>query len=293
MAVVSKARDRLLLFGAAFLFSTGGAAIKACSLGSWQIAGFRSGIAAVTLWILLPQARRGWTWRTIVIGSAYAATLTLFVLANKLTTSANTIFLQSTAPLYLLLLGPLALREPIRRVDVIVITAVGAGALLLLCGAQRAGSTAPDPRLGNWLALSSGLTWALTLTGLRWVGKRSESAEPLSATLIAGNFIAFAVCLPMAIPMARIARLDILVLLYLGVFQIGLGYIALTYSIRRVPGLEASTLLLLEPVFNPVWTWLVHGEQPGEFAMLGGFLIIVATFAGTWWQTRVEQRVAV
>jgi DME family drug/metabolite transporter len=278
---------------AAFLFSTGGAAIKACSLGSWQIAAFRSGIAAVTLWILLPDARRAWTRRTILIGGTYAATLILFVLANKLTTSANTIFLQSTAPLYLLLLGPLVLKEPIRRVDVAVITAVGTGALLLLFGAQRVASTAPDPKLGNVLALFSGLTWAITLTGLRWVGKRDNSAESPAVTVIAGNCIAFAACLPMALPITHISGVDAAVLLYLGAFQIGLGYLALTCSIRHVPGLEASTLLLLEPVFNPIWTWLVHGEQPGVFAVVGGLLIIIATLAGTWWRTRMERPVAV
>jgi drug/metabolite transporter, DME family len=292
-AVVSNARNRLLLFAAAFLFSTGGAAIKACSLGSWQIAAFRSGIAAVTLLILLPDARRAWTWRTISIGSTYAATLILFVLANKLTTSANTIFLQSTAPLYLLLLGPLVLREPIRRVDILLITAVGTGALLLLFGAQRVGSTAPNPRLGNILALFAGFAWALTLTGLRWVGKRDDRAESPGVTVMAGNVIAFAACLPMAVPVSHIASLDVALLLYLGVFQIGLAYLALTCSISHVPGLEASTLLLLEPALNPVWTWLVHGEQPGVFAVVGGLLIILATLAGTWWQTRMGRPVAV
>jgi drug/metabolite transporter, DME family len=282
-----------LLFAAALLFSTGGAAIKACSLGSWQIAGFRSGIAALTLWILLPDARRAWTWRTIFIGCGYAATLILFVLANKLTTSANTIFLQSTAPLYLLLLGPLILREPIRRVDVAVITTVGAGALLLLLGTQRVVSTATNPRLGNLLALFSGLTWAITLTGLRWVAKQADSAESPALTVIAGNCIAFAACLPMALPITHVAGRDVAVLLYLGVFQIGLGYLALTSSIRYVPGLEASTLLLLEPVFNPIWTWLVHGEQPGVFAAVGGLLIIIATLAGTWWRARMEGPVEV
>jgi DME family drug/metabolite transporter len=282
-----------LLFVAAFLFSTGGAGIKACSLGGWQVAGFRSGIAAVTLWILLPDARRRWTLRTLFIGSAYAATLILFTLANKFTTSANTIFLQSTAPLYLLLLGPLVLREPIRRVDVLVITAVGTGAFLLLFGAQHVGSTATDPRLGNVLAFFSGLTWAITLTGLRWVGKRGDSAESPAATVIAGNVIAFVACVPMALPITHIGGRDAAVLLYLGVFQIGLGYLALTSSIRYVPGLEASTLLLLEPVFNPIWTWLVHGEQLGVFAVVGGLLIILATLAGTWWRTRMERRVLV
>lgn len=267
-----------MLFAAAFLFSTGGAAIKGCSLSSWQIAGFRAGIAAITLHILLPDARRGWTLRTWLIGVTYAATLVLFVLANKLTTSANAIFLQSTAPLYLLLLGPFVLREPIRRVDTIVICAVAAGASLLLFGAQAIAATAPDPRRGNLLGIFSGLTWAITLTGLRWVGKHSEHVESPESIVIAGNFIAFATCLPAVFPITHFAFTDLAILLYLGVFQIGVAYMALTRSIRYVPGLEAATLLLLEPVFNPLWSWIIHRERPSAFALLGGCVILLATF---------------
>ncbi|MGA8027923.1 MAG: DMT family transporter [Bryobacteraceae bacterium] len=285
----SKAFSRLLLFLAAFLFSTGGAAIKACSLATWQIAGFRSGIAALTLWVLLPSARSGWTRRTWLIGVTYAATLVLFTFATKLTTSANAIFLQSTAPLYLLLLGPLVLKEPIRRVDIFVISAVAAGALLLLFGAQRIAATAPNPGRGNMLGLLSGLTWAITLTGLRWVGKRQDSGETPAAIVITGNLLACAACLPMALPVSHVAIRDAAVLLYLGIFQIGVAYMALTRSIRSVPGLEAATLLLLEPVFNPIWTWLIHGERPSVFALLGGCLIILASFAGTYWQSRAER----
>jgi drug/metabolite transporter, DME family len=288
IAAESKTLNRLLLFAAALLFSTGGAAIKGCSLASWQIACFRSGIAAVTLFILLPDARRSWRSTTWAVGVSYAATLVLFVLATKLTTSANAIFLQSTAPFYLLLLGPLVLREPIRRIDVFVISAVAMGAILLLFGSQHVGATAPDPVHGNFLGLGTGLTWALTLTGLRWVGKRAEHAESPATIVTAGNLIACVACLPMALPVTHVAARDVAILLYLGIFQIGFAYAALTHSIRHVPGLEAATLLLLEPVFNPIWTWLIHGEQPSALALAGGALIIVATFASTWWRARRE-----
>jgi drug/metabolite transporter, DME family len=280
------AKNRLGIFTAAILFSTGGAAIKACSLSSWAVAGFRSGIAAAVLYLLLPGARRGWTRRTLLIGLAYAATLVLFVLANKSTTSANAIFLQSTAPLYLLLLGPLVLREPIRKVDLVVISAVATGAILLLFGSEAAAATAPNPGLGNLLGVVSGATWALTLTGFRWLGKRAENNDSGAATVIAGNFIAFVVCLPLAIQDVHASPIDIAVLLYLGIFQIGLAYALLTRSMREVPGLEAATLLLIEPVFNPIWTWIVHGERPGTLALVGGTLIITAAFAGTAWQAR-------
>ncbi len=217
----------------------------------------------MTLLVFLPEARRGWRGRTWLVGVTYAATLVLFVLATKLTTAANAIFLQSTAPLYLLLLGPVVLREAIRRVDVLVISAVAAGAILLLLGAQRVVATAPDPVRGNLLGLVTGLTWAVTLTGLRWVGKRPEDAESPAAIVAAGNFIAFAASLPMAFPVVHLAARDMVVLLYLGVFQIGLAYALLTHSIRHIPGLEAATLLLIEPVFNPVWTWL-HSRRAAQ-----------------------------
>jgi len=115
------------VLAAALTFSIGGAGIKACQLTSWQVTSFRSGIAALTLLLLLPEARKRWNARAALVGVAYAATVTLFVLANKLTTSANTIFLQSTAPLYILLLSPWLLRERIHARDVLVMAVVALG----------------------------------------------------------------------------------------------------------------------------------------------------------------------
>ena len=162
---------------------------------------------------------------------AYAATMILFVLANKLTTSANAIFLQSTAPLYLLLLGPLVLREPIRKIDLAVISTVAAGAILLLMGSGVPVSTSPNPGRGNSMALAAGVTWALTITGLRWMGKRPGYADSSEGTVIVGNLVAFALCLPMAIPIESIRLADFAVLLYLGIFQISLAYVLLTRSL--------------------------------------------------------------
>jgi drug/metabolite transporter, DME family len=241
--------------------------------------------------ILLPEARRRWRSTTWVVAISYAVTLVLFVAATKLTTSANAIFLQSTAPFYLLLLGPFVLREPIRRIDLVVISAVGTGAILLLFGSQPVAVTAPDPVRGNFLGISTGLTWALTLTGLRWVGKRAEHAESPATVVTAGNLIACLACLPIALPVTHAGAKDMVILLYLGIFQIGFAYAALARSIRHVPGLEAATLLLIEPVFNPIWTWLIHGEQPSRLALAGGALIIMASFVSTWWQARQRSTV--
>ena len=228
--------------------------------------------------LALPGARRGWTRRTALIGVAYAATLILFATANKMTTSANAIFLQSTAPLYVLLLGPLVLHERARKRDLAVMAAVFAGILLLLSGTEATFSTAPNPTLGNILGAASGLAWGLTLAGLRWMGKTGEP-DAGAATVVVGNLIAFAVCLPLAVPVGPVSLVDIGTISYLGIFQVGLAYVFLTRSIRHVPGLEAATLLLIEPVFNPFWTWLLHGERPSLAALAGGVVIIGAATA--------------
>jgi drug/metabolite transporter (DMT)-like permease len=282
-----RVRSRLLLLATAFLFSTGGAAIKMSALSSWQVAGFRSGIAAVVLWLAMPGARRHWTMRTLLVGLAYAATLILFVMANKLTTSANAIFLQSTAPVYLLLLGPLVLHEPVRRIDFAVIAAIAVGAVLLLSGTENHAITAPDPARGNLMALAAGVAWALTLTGLRLLSRHAPDANAAAATVIAGNGLAFLICLPMSLPARQMRTEDVAILLYLGIFQIGLAYLALNQGLRHVPAFEASTLLLAEPVLNPLWTWAIHGERPGTLALLGGAVIILTSFYRTF-RTRAE-----
>jgi drug/metabolite transporter (DMT)-like permease len=276
-------RARLQVLAAAALFSTGGAAIKACALPPWQVAGFRSAIAAAAIPFLVPAARRRWNGKTLLVGVAYAATLVLFALANKTTTSAHAIFLQSTAPLYLLVAGPLLLGERIRRSDLVFMTALAGGLALFFAGTEAPRATATDPDLGNVLATASGLTWAASVSGLRWLARDdardgAAGGAAISAAL-AGNVIAALVCIPAAWPLASGTAADWGLLAFLGTCQIGLAYACLTAGVRSVRALEATLLLLLEPVLNPLWTWLVHGEAPGPLAVAGGAVILVATTA--------------
>jgi len=272
----------------ALLFSTGGAAIKAATLSGWQVASFRWGVAAAALLAALPQARRGWSWRFVPVAAAYAATLVLFVLANRLTTAANAIFLQSTAPLYLLFLAPWLLREPVRARDLLCAAAVAAGMVLLFAGSERGVATAPDPRRGDLIGLGTGLSWAFTMTGLRWLGRDGPGKPNNSAlvTVALGNILASLAALPLALPATGVRVSDIAVILYLGVIQIGLAYFLLTRAIRYVPAFEATVVLLLEPVMNPVWAWLVHGERPGTWALAGGAVILSAAVANSWAEAR-------
>lgn len=282
----SSAVPRLQVIAAAALFSTGGAAIKLSSMSSWQIASFRAGIAALAL-LFLVRSRPLWSRRSFAVSSAHALTMILFVWSNKLTTAANAIFLQSTAPLYVLLLGPWLLGERIRGRDLFLMPVLAAGLGLFFVGTDPPFGSAPEPRWGNALAASSGLTWALTLIGLRWLAA-SERSSPgsTSAALIGGNAIAFAVCLPMAIPIGDHPATDWIMMLYLGVFQIALAYVLLSAGLRRLSALESSLLILLEPVLNPVWAWLLHGEMPGPWSLAGGSLVLAGTSAKVWWDSR-------
>jgi drug/metabolite transporter (DMT)-like permease len=222
------------------------------------------------------------------VAVAYAATLILFVLANRLTTAANAIFLQATAPLYVLLLGPWLLHERVRRSDVFYIAAVAAGLALFFAGSDAAVATAPDPPRGNLLALASGVTYALMLAGLRWQGKHGEADAGLK-TAAAGNVLAFLLALPAALPVRGFSGADVAVILYLGLFQVGLAYWCLTRAIRHVPAFEATTMLQLEPAMSPFWTWVVHREVPTGWAMAGGLLIISATLFNTWRNRRIAE----
>lgn len=264
-----------MLVMAAVLFSTGGAAIKAVELSGWQVASFRSGIAALVLLMVLPEARRGWGWRATLVGVAYAATMVLFVLANRQTTSANAVFIQSTSPIYLVFLGPLLLAERTSRRDVMFLLPLLGGLALFLVGAQDPLKTAPNPQLGNIFAALSGFCWALTTVGLRWLGTRPAGQGSPLAAMVAGNLIAFGAVLPMAWPVpTAVPTSSWLILGYLGVFQIALPYSFVARAIGQVRALDASLIFLIEPAFNPLFAWLVHREVPGTWPLVGALVIL-------------------
>ena len=262
----------------ALLFSTGGVAIKAATLTGWQLSCFRSLAAAVVLLIFLPSARRGWSWRSVVVAIPYAATFTLYTLANKYTTAANAIFLQDTAPFYILILGPLLLGERIRLRDLSFMAALLIGLGLIFASTREATLYASDPRLGDSLAVVSGLTWALTLLGLRWIAVRAENHddEP-AAAVVAGCLVASLFAASFAFPVENANVENWLIVAYLGVVQIALAYVFITAGIRHVRALEVSLLLLVEPVLSPVWVWLLLAESPAALAVLGGAIVIGAT----------------
>lgn len=271
-----RGRGTALVLAAAALFSTGGTAIKLCGLPGWQVSGGRSLIAATALLLCVPEARRGWTGRTWLVAVPYALCVTTFALANKLTTSANAIFLQSTAPLYLLLLAPWLLGERPRPRDLAFMAALAAGFSCFWIGTEPARATATDPARGNAIASVSAVFWALTVAGLRSLAREDSGHGAVRAT-VAGCLLAFAFSLPTAGSWTTGGPRDWGALAFLGLVQVAGAYVCLSAGVRRIPAFAASLLLLFEPVLSMGLAWAVHGEEPGPWSLAGAATILVST----------------
>ncbi len=272
---------RVLL--AAALFATGGALLKACDFPSLQRAGTRAAIAAITIFLLLPAARRLPNARILRLVPPYFGSTCLFVVANSLTTAANAIFLQSAAPLWLVLLGPWLLKETPTRRDLWTLLFVGIGMTLFFVAPANTAATAPDPRLGDLVAIASGASWAMLLLGLRWLARTGHDEAP--AAIAWGNAltcpIAFAL-MPVfdQTPIGGSAQ-DWVVIAVLGTLQVGLAYALLVRGLAGVPAVRASLLLMIEPALNPTIAFFVHGERPHALAIAGGVLIVGAVAANS------------
>jgi drug/metabolite transporter (DMT)-like permease len=220
----------------------------------------------VTLALAIPAARKWPSARGLLATFAYASTVVTFIVANKLTTSANAIFLQDTAPLYVLLLSPLVLGERPSRGEWMAVPVFLLGLSLFFLDQLN-----PGQFWGNVVALGSGVAFAVCILGLR--AARGEG----TSVLVWGNVLAGLGTLVPALEGPSPTAMDLGMLVFLGVFQLGCAYALFERGLRETPAVEASLLVLLEPVLNPVWTFLFAGERPGPWALVGGTIILLAT----------------
>lgn len=273
--------DRLAVFGSAVLFSTGGVAIKWLSLGGPAVAGIRAALAVVAIALLVPGRASMRRPAIVATGLAQGASMLLFVMANKTTTAANAIFLQCSAPLYIPLLASRVLGERATKRDLAAMAGVALGLSCFFLGATDASATAPNPRLGDLLAIASGFTWASTVVGLRYLARAGEDAPGAAkGALLWGNLLVAAGALAFALPLASPPTpADWTILAWLGVMQIAVAYRLLVRAVARVPALEASLLAMFEPVLNPVWAFLLLGERPSAWALTGAAILTVVTIA--------------
>lgn len=270
----------IYLIIASVLWSIGGLFIKLVDWNPMAIAGARSGIAAVVmLFYLKKPVKNLCLGKFKLLGAGtYATLLIFFVTANKLTTSANAILLQFTAPVWVVLFSRWFLKEKTQKSDWATIIAVMLGMTLFFIGDLRSGNI-----LGNFIAVLSGISMAGVVIFL----KLQDEGSPVEMTLV-GNIITFAIGLPfffLSVPSFK----SILGLLILGVFQLGFSYILYTISVKYVSSLEAILIPILEPLLNPIWVFLIAGESLGIYAFLGGTIVITAIIIRGLYQQRKNQ----
>jgi len=260
----------LFVLAAAVLWSTGGLFIKWTNLTGLELSFWRSLFAAVAVSLFTRHEGFGLN-RIAAVGSVlYAILLVLFVLATKQTTAANAIFLQYTAPVYLLICEPLLYKEKFRSRDLITVAVCLAGMALFFVGKLR-----PQDVTGNLLALASGFTFAMYFLLLRHPKAQEVNR---ASSVIYGNVLAVLCTAPFGLAaLGHMNKFDLFSAFYLGVFQLGLAYTLFTVAMARgVRSLDAGIIAYVEPVLNPVWVFLVLEETPSRWALLGGAIIIIA-----------------
>src|SRR5215213_3834600 len=263
-------RPLLFVLAAALLWSTGGLFIKWTTLSGLELSCWRSFFAIFTVAFFTRHEGFGLNRLTAAASVLYAALLILFVLATKTTTAANAIFLQYTAAVYLLILEPIIYKEKFRSRDLLtVLVCLGAMALFFV------GQLRPQDVTGNVMALASGLCFALYFLLLRHPRAREVNR---ASSVIYGNTLAVLITLPWGLAtITSVTTHDLIGVGYLGVIQIGISYTLFTVGMARgVRSLDAGIICYVEPVLNPVWVFLVLGERPSAWALLGGAIIIVA-----------------
>ena len=272
------------VLAAAIIWSTGGLFIKWTSLSGLELSFGRSLLAAITVAIFTRREGFGINRITALASVLYAALLLLFVLATKATTAANAIFLQYTAPLYVLILEPLLYKEKFRRRDLVVVIFCLIGMSLFFVGKLR-----PQDVAGNLLALGSGLCFALYFLLLRHSSSRKVNR---ASSVIYGNLLVVLICAPAGLAaLPHLTKFDALAVLYLGVVQVGIAYTLFTLGMARgIRSLDAGIVGYIEPVLNPVWVFLVLGERPSQWALIGGVIIVTAVAVHTVIKAREDRK---
>jgi len=258
-----RTRALVLLLLAAFFWSLGGTLVKWIHWHPMAIAGMRSAIAAVLIRAVFRKMSFSWDFDQVGGALAYACTVISYVVANKMTSAANVILLQYTAPIHAALFGAWFLNERASRLDWATILVALLGMALFFCDRLTAAGY-----WGNIVALGSGLSFGWLALFLR----RQKSGSPMESVFL-GNVLAALIGLPFlfgSFPDTS-GWIGIVVL---GVVQLGLPYILFTLAIRHVTAVEALLVPMIEPVLNPLWAFLFLGEIPGRFALLGGLVIL-------------------
>lgn len=258
-------RGTLYVFLSAALYSIGGLCIKLINWNGVAINGARTAIALVVIGLYLMVTKHKLKLnRWVALGAlAVCGTNTLYAVANKLTTAANTIVLQFTAPIFVIVLSMLFFRKRPKRLDVLACVLVLGGVLLFFVESLSAGGM-----LGNALALLSGVTYA----GVFMLGDLPDG-DPISSVFW-GDVLSAVIGLPFVLTQPRLDPKGIIALVVLGVFQVALAYILLTEGLKTTPPVTASLVSGIEPVLNPILVAVFYHETIGPLSLVGAVIVV-------------------
>ena len=254
------------------LWSLGGVLLKQVEWHPMAKAGSRSAIAAAVIWLWMRRPKFSWSRNQLLGAAAYASTVSTFVIATDLTSAANAIFLQYTAPAYVALLGAWMVRERTQPRDWLCVASTIVGVGMMCRDGSATGSLA-----GIAAGLASGFSMALMVLFLR----REKDGSPVAALLL-GNIATAVIGLPFGFLQGTGKLPDAAgwaALAALGVLQLGLPYILYGIAIRHVTAIEGILLPALEPVLNPLWVFIFLHERPGARSMAGAALVLGAVSA--------------
>ena len=254
----------VLLLAAGAMWSLGGLLIKSIPWHPLAISGMRGGIAAIVIYTFSKDKKIIITFDKILAACFYTLVVTLFVVSNKLTTAGNAILLQYTAPVYVALFGYMFLGEKSTLIDWLTIFIMLGGLALFFLD-----DLSFDGYLGNALAILSGMSFAALTISLR----KQKDNNP-SDSILLGNILTLIIGLPIIISEASFNLHSTILILVLGIIQLGVPYIFYTTAIKHVTALDAIIFPVIEPILNPILVFFILGEALGPWAFLGGSLVL-------------------
>jgi drug/metabolite transporter (DMT)-like permease len=270
---MNKSAGILAMAATAFLWSIAGLFIKVMDWNPMAIAGLRSLIASVVIFIYLKRPNIHFSFPQIAAAVANAVTMLLFVCANKTTTAANAILLQYCAPVLTVFLGAILLKEKAHGENYVALPLVVAGMVIMFFDKLGGGRL-----FGNVLGIMSAVTFSFYFVFMRM----QKDGSPLESNLLS-HWLTAGVCLVVSLflPLPHITAQSLGAIAVLGVVQIGISSILFSVAIKRVSAVQANLIAVIEPVFNPVWVFFVLGEVPGVHTLIGGGIIILAVTAAS------------
>lgn len=258
---------------AALLWSSGGLFIKILTLDAFQISFYRSAIAAITIIVISKANKKKLNFEfdiiSVLCSLCYALVLIMFVVAAKLTKVANAIFLQFTAPIYLLILEPIFLKTKFEKKNLIALVFCFTGMVLFFFGKLELSGIQ-----GNLIAIGSGISFALFTLFLKWK-KQIHKTEDTMIYIVVGNILVCLFCLPLIFNNLTLDFTQFLILLYMGIFQIGISYIIFNEGIKYISATESMIIAMLEAILSPIWVFLGVGEVPSGYAIAGSLIILI------------------